>query len=158
MNAIQPNRENTNKNIVRRIYDECLNHGRLATVDELIAPEFVNPGPNYGPGPEGYKMLVRTLRNAFPDIHFTLHQLIAEGDFVAVRWTWEGRHEGAFMNLPATHKRTRQDGFVMYRLENGKVAELNLLLDRLGMLQQLGVMPELPGIPKPPAPQSADSK
>jgi steroid delta-isomerase-like uncharacterized protein len=139
--------EKANKAAVRRLYDECLNQGKFEAADVMIAPGFIAPGPDGGAGPAGFKSNAMRLRTAFPDVHFTLHDLIAENDCVALHWTWEGTHRGTFANIPATGKRARQEGMVMYHFEAGKVAAAKLIFDRLGVFQQLDALPELAGVP-----------
>jgi predicted ester cyclase len=94
--------EADNKARFRRAYEEMLSRGDLSTVDELIAPDFLNheapPGMNRGP--ESMRGLVNMLRTAFPDLHFTIEELIAEGDIVAGRLTMRGPHRGPFMGIP----------------------------------------------------------
>ena len=155
MNSHELNEEETNKNVVRRIYQECLNEGKLEVAEQMIAPGFVSPGPDGGTGPEAFKTTASRLRNAFPDIHFNLQDLTAENDRVALRWTWEGTHLGAFMRFPPTGKRVRQEAQVMYRLAAGKIVSAVIQVDRLGFLQQLGVLPEIPGILGAPQPATA---
>lgn len=147
MNRPQLNVEEDNKSAVRRLYQECFNAQKYEVADELISPQLVNPGPDGGTGPAGFKANAARLLNAFPDVQFTVHDLIAENDQVAVCWTWEGTHRGVFNNIPPTDRRVRQEGMVMYRLEGGKVTGSKVIFDRLGVFQQLGVTPEKPAAP-----------
>lgn len=142
MNPSQLNLEETNQAAVRRLYDECLNQGKFEAADQFISPAFTGLGPDGGAGPAGFKAVVTRLRTGFPDIHFTLHDLFAANNRVALRWTWEGTHRGPFMNFPPTEKRVRQEGIVLYRFEGGQVVEARVQFDRLGFLQQLGILPE----------------
>jgi steroid delta-isomerase-like uncharacterized protein len=141
----------TNKTVSRRFLEEAWNKGNLAVLDEIIATDHVNSGPNTIPGlpngPEGVKQLVTTYRNAFPDVHFTIDEQIAEGDKVVTRWSEEGTHEGELAGLPATGKSTNVTGIAVYRIANGKIAESWLIFDQFGLMQQLGVipMPEVAG-------------
>ncbi len=88
--------EAANKAQFRRAYEELLNQGILAVADELIAPDFLNheapPGRNRGP--ESMRQLTTMLRTAFPDLRFTIEELVAEGDTVAGRLTMSGTHQG----------------------------------------------------------------
>lgn len=146
--------EEANRTAVARLYSEAFNQGKLEIADQLISPDFTVPGPNGGgTGPEGFKANARQLLAGFPDIHFTVHDLVAENDRVAVYWTWMGTHRGTFAAIPPTGKPVRQEGMVMYRFEDGKVAEAKVLFDRLGVFQQLGTFPESLG--KPPAAKAA---
>ena len=134
-----------NKAIVRRIFEEAFGKGNLAVLDEIIAPDQVNGGPGalpgMPPGPEGNKMLITAYRNAFPDIHFTIDEQVAEGNTVVTRWTAHGTHNGELAGLPPTGKSATVVGMGVDRIENGKIVESWGLFDQFGMLQQLGVIP-----------------
>jgi len=135
----------TNKTVSRRFFDEVFGKGKLAVADELIAKDHVNSGPGTLPGlptgPEGTKQFVTMYRNAFPDVHFTIDEQIAEGDKVVTRWTGHGTHQGELMGIPATGKSSTVTGIVVDRLANGKIAESWGIFDQFGMMQQLGVIP-----------------
>ena len=133
-----------NKAIIRRLFKEAFEQGNLAVLDEIIAPNQVNGGPGALPGmpsgPEGTKMLITAYRNAFPDLHFTIDEQIAEGNTVVTRWTAQGTHNGELAGLPATGKPATVVGMGVDRVENGKIVESWGLFDQFGMLQQLGVI------------------
>ena len=97
-----------NKAIIRRLFEEAFGQGNLDMLDEIIAPNQVNGGPGALPGmpsgPEGNKMLLSAYRNAFPDLHFTIEEQIAEGNTVVTRWTAQGTHKGELAGLPPTGK------------------------------------------------------
>lgn len=137
----------TNKSIVRRLFEDAFDQGNLAVLDEIIAPDQVNGGPGALPGmpsgPEGSKMLISAYRNAFPDLHFTIDEQIAEGDTVVTRWTAHGTHNGEFAGISPTGKSATVVGIGVDRVENGKIVESWGLFDQFGMLQQLGVIPAL---------------
>lgn len=134
-----------NKAIIRRFFEEAFEKGNLAVLDEIVAPNQVNGGPGALPGmpsgPEGSKMLVSAYRNAFPDLHFTIEEQIAEGNTVVTRWSAHGTHQGELGGLPATGKVAIVVGLGVDRIENGKIVESWGLFDQFGMLQQLGVIP-----------------
>jgi steroid delta-isomerase-like uncharacterized protein len=134
-----------NKAIIRRLFEEAFEQGNLAVLDEIIAPNQVNGGPSALPGmpsgPEGNKMLITAYRNAFPDLHFTIDEQIAEGNTVVTRWTAHGTHKGELAGLPPTGKPATVVGLGVDRVENGKIVESWGLFDQFGMLQQLGVIP-----------------
>jgi steroid delta-isomerase-like uncharacterized protein len=134
-----------NKAIVRRIFEEAFGQGNLAVLDDIIAPDQVNGGPGalpeMPPGPEGNKMLITAYRNAFPDLHFTVDEQIAEGNMVVTRWTAHGTHNGELAGIPPTGKRATVVGMGVDRVENGKIVASWGLFDQFGMLQQLGVIP-----------------
>jgi steroid delta-isomerase-like uncharacterized protein len=134
----------TNKAQFRRIYEEMFNKGDLAIVDDLVAPDAVNheapPGmPNRGP--ESARQVVMMLRTAFPDLHFTIEELVAEGDTVAGRVTMSGTHLGPFQGIPATGRSFEQAQTHFVRFREGFAIEHRAVRDDLGMMRQLGVIP-----------------
>ena len=139
-----------NKTVARRAYDafnQGLRTGNLAALDEVIAANMVdhNPAPGQGPGLEGAKQVFTQFFAAFPDLQFTVEDMIAEGDKVASRITARGTHKGDFQGIPATGKQVMQTGIDILRIAGGKVVERWGQFDDLGMLQQLGVVPPPPG-------------
>ena len=135
----------TNKTVSRRFFEEVWNKGDLAVLNEILTEDHVNSGPGTPPelptGPEGTKQLVTMYRNAFPDVHFTIDEQLAEGEKVLTRWTGQGTHQGELQGLPATGKSSTISGIVIDRIVNGKIAESWGLFDNFSMLQQLGVIP-----------------
>ena len=129
-----------NKATARRLYEEVINQGKLETADELLAPDAPSH-TGVPPGPEGLKRHVSMLRAAFPDLHHSIEDVIAEGDKVVVRTTCTGTHVGDFLGIPPTGRRFTQEHIHILRLEQGKVAEHWAQMDKVGMMQQLGVMP-----------------
>jgi steroid delta-isomerase-like uncharacterized protein len=134
-----------NKAIARRFLEEVFGQGKLAVVDEIVAPDHFDHGPNtlpgMPPGPEGSKLLVTVYRNAFPDIHFTIDEQIAEGDKVVTRWTGHATHKGELAGIPATGKSATVTGIGVDRIVNGKIVESWGIFDQFGMMQQLGIIP-----------------
>jgi steroid delta-isomerase-like uncharacterized protein len=134
-----------NKTIVRRALEEPWT-GNLDVVDELIASNFVgydpaSPEPLHGP--EGVKEFISSYRAAFPDARITVEQQLAEGDFVATRWSGRGTHEGELMGVSPTGKQVTVSGLTISRLEGGKIVEEFQNWDTFGMMQQLGAVPAL---------------
>jgi predicted ester cyclase len=112
----------SNKSIVARLYNECLNGRKWNLVEELLAPDFVN----HLAGTRGREAFLRTakaLSDAFDGMHFTIEDLFGEGDRVAVRWTLRGRHVGKFQTYEPTGKPSEQKTNVIYRVEGGKLME-----------------------------------
>jgi steroid delta-isomerase-like uncharacterized protein len=136
-----------NKAVSKRILEEVFNQGKLQLIDELVAPNFVLNDPSVPggkvTGTQGYRQFVEMYRTAFPDIHFTIHDQIAEGDKVVTRYTGTGTHKGALMGIAPTGKHATVTGINFDRYQNGKVVESWANYDTLGMLQQLGVVPVL---------------
>lgn len=130
-----------NKSIVRRWVEEGWNKGNAALIDELFTPNFyqhetepesVNSREALKPFYAGY---------LFPDLQFTIEDLIAEGDKVVWRFKATGNNSGPFMGGPATGKSVAVTGTITFRLENSRMAEAWLNLDVLGLLQQVGIIP-----------------
>lgn len=132
----------SNTTMMRRIIEEVWNRGNFALVDELVAVDNVgHMPPNENHGPEAYKQYFAMLRAAFPDIHFTIEDQIAEGDRVVTRWSARATHKGAYQGIPPTGRQGVVTGITIYRLANGKFVEGWTNLDELGMLRQLGILP-----------------
>lgn len=131
-----------NKTNVLRIPLEVFNQGNLAAADEVMAPDYIAHAParTIG-GVASFKAFAQAFRTAFPDLHYTIDDVLAEGDRVVVRATVHGTHQGAFMGMPATGKSATWSEIHIARLNDGKVVEHWVNQDRMGMLQQLGVIP-----------------
>ena len=128
------------KAIFRRIVEEGFNKGNLAIVDELVATNHVNHADNVH-GPEEYKQFITMYRTAFPDLHMTIEDQIAEGDKVVNRWTSRGTHKGNLMGIPPTGKQITMTGMYVAQIVGGKIVQEWGNFDALGMMQQLGVGP-----------------
>lgn len=133
-----------NKALVRRLYDEVLNAGRLDLIDELVTPDFVDHEefPGSSPGREGAKEFFAMLRTAFPDLRFTVEDMLAEGDRVAVRLTLQGTHQGPFLDMGPTGRPLKVQGIDILRLAGGQLAEHWGVTDQMSMMQQLGAIPD----------------
>jgi len=132
-----------NKAVVSMFVEEVINQGRLERADDLVAMDFVelDPLPGQRQGREGLKEVIGQMRSAFPDIHWVLDEMVAEDDKVFSRFTWSGTHRGAFLGIPATGRSIRVTGMVLDRIAEGKMAESRILMDRLSLMQQMGVIP-----------------
>lgn len=132
-----------NKPIDIRFYEEVWNQGNYAFVDEVTAGDYVyhELTDEIFVGVESVKRNVAMVREAFPDIHFTIEDQIAEGDRVVTRWTARGTHVGPFERIPPTGKKAIVAGISISRMTNGKFVEGWTSLDRLGLLQQLDALP-----------------
>lgn len=130
-----------NKLLADRVWEEVWHRGDLERIDELFAPDFVRHDPGRElHGPEQNRQFIKVLRAAFPDLHFTVLDQIAEGDRVAVRFRFQGTHLGDFQGVPPTRKQVAYSGILIYRITNGKIAEQWTELDLQGLLEQLGGM------------------
>jgi predicted ester cyclase len=134
-----------NKRLVRRLIEEDLNTGDPATSDEIIHPDFydaTNP-PGMQHGIEGHKQIVALFHRAFPDQCWTITDMIAEGDKVAIQVRFEGTHLGDFFGMPPTHRHVSCTGIHIVRIADGKIIEHQGVNDDLGLMRQLGVIPEM---------------
>jgi steroid delta-isomerase-like uncharacterized protein len=133
-----------NKNVIRRFTEEVLNEGRFEQLDELVLEDFVelDPLPGQSQGREGLREVIRQMRGAFPDMHWVIEEMIGEADRVCTRFTWTGTQRGPFLGVPATGRCITVKGVVIDRLSAGKMADSRILMDTLGMMQQLGVLPD----------------
>jgi steroid delta-isomerase-like uncharacterized protein len=131
-----------NKAIVLRHWEEVVSKGNLDLIDEIFAPDFVaHEAAQDIREPEGVRQFIILLRAAFPDLHVTVEDVLAEGDKVVQRWSGHGSHQGELMGLPPSGKRISVAGITISRFEGGKVAEEWELYDMMGMMQQLGALP-----------------
>jgi len=132
-----------NKLVVREFIEETLNKGNVDAAGDYVADNVVElvPFPGQGPGLAGLKDVLRGMRIAFPDLHWTIEEQIAEADKVLTRFIWAGTHKAEFLGVPATGQQVSVWGMVIDRLENGKIKETRILMDALGLMQQLGVLP-----------------
>jgi steroid delta-isomerase-like uncharacterized protein len=133
----------TNTALVGRLADEVLTRHNLAALDEIFHADYVedDPPPGMGPGLEGLRQWLAMWIEAFPDVRWTVEEQIADQDRVWSRSTWHGTHQGPFLGVPATGKSVTVAAWTIDRFEAGKIAESRIIMDALGMMQQLGVIP-----------------
>ena len=127
-----------NKATLKRMYDEVYNTGDLSKVPELISPEYQHGDFK---GQEGWGQLVSMFRSAFPDLHFTIDQIIGEGDTLAYRITGEGTHQGAFLTFEPTGKKIKWTQSLFSDFKDEKLLSSIATTDMLGILQQMGYLP-----------------
>jgi steroid delta-isomerase-like uncharacterized protein len=132
-----------NKRFIQRFVEEVINKKNLDAIDELVAKNFVEhvPFPGQGPGPEGLKYVIAAFLSAFPDIHWMIEEQVAEAEKVVSRFTMTGTHQGEFLGIPATGKSVNVWGVVIDVVRDGKFAESRIIMDTLGLMQQLVVIP-----------------
>jgi predicted ester cyclase len=132
-----------NKALIRRLFEEGLNQNQPSVFDELIAPSFViyDAPPGKPHGGEGFRQVVAMFRAAFPDLHVTFEEELADGDFVIHRGYVTGTHQGEFQGIPPTGKQVKMKTLDIWRVANGKAVENWVQMDMLGLMQQLGVIP-----------------
>jgi steroid delta-isomerase-like uncharacterized protein len=132
-----------NKVVMRR-FVEFINTGSEELAQELISPDavFHVPGrPEPMRGPAGYLAVVGMMRSGFPDIQWTLEEMISEDDKVAARFTMRGTHHGSFFGVPPTGKTIAVQAMNFYRLSGGQFVEERGQPDLLGLLMQIGAVP-----------------
>ena len=135
----ESDRRTMNQDLVRKLY-ESINTGRIEDIKALLDKDVEG-------GSEQFLANITSLREGFPDIRFTIEDLIAEGDRVAVRWEWTATHTGTFRGVAPTNKRIENAGIAIYQFRDGRIIRNWVQTDRLGALQQMGVLPS-PGSPR----------
>ena len=145
MQAIQVNRTEKNKEIVRRFVKEVWNDGRLDVADDVLAANYIehpstpdSSKKDEPHGPDVMKRFVQMFRGAFPDMIFTIEHMVAEDDKVAIHLVGRGTHQGELHGLPATGKRVTIGGAAIHRIEDNKIVETYQVVDRLSLREQLG--------------------
>jgi steroid delta-isomerase-like uncharacterized protein len=132
-----------NKSLCKRFIEEVWNNRKTSAIDELVAANYtphVTSGPDFGRGPESVRKTIGYYTAAFPDTHFTIDDVIAEGDRVVARWTVRATHRGEFEGIAPTGKSVTVTGTTVMRIENGKLAEGWQNFDALGLMQQIGAV------------------
>ncbi len=114
-----------NKDLVRRLFEEVFPAGDPAGVRELVAPATIdhNPMPGQPAGVEGIEYVMATLLTAYPDLRFTVDDLVAEADRVAIQWTMRGTHMGPMLDQAPSNQPVSQTAIVIFRIADGKIAE-----------------------------------
>ncbi len=117
-----------NETLAHRFHMDIFEKGNLTVADELVAPDFVIHFPGLPPEllhrPEGVKKYATMIRTAFPKLHLTHDDTIAAGDKVVIRWTARGTHQGELMGIAPTGKQVTITGSDIFRLSQGKLAEM----------------------------------
>ena len=139
-----------NRQVISAFIEDILKRGNFERAVDLVHENFVelDPFPGQKQGREGLVEIIAHMRTAFPDMHWKVSETVAEGEKVVSRFTWTGTHRDTFLGILATGKPVEVKGVVIDRLESGKMADSRILIDTLGLLQQLGV------VPPPPTPGS----
>ncbi len=132
--------------LIKRFYEDVIGGGDLGLVDELTADGFVDHEeglPGQPPGKEGVKFFVNAFRGAFPDIRAkTIEPTLAAGNLEAAYVVLTGTHKGELMGVAATDRTVEIESIDIIRVEDGKVAEHWGVTDTMGLMQQLGALPE----------------
>jgi steroid delta-isomerase-like uncharacterized protein len=134
MNTIQQN-----KNVVTRLYAQILNHRQFDKLEEVISSDYTGVGGTKGY--DAFKQPVMAVIKALPDAKWSIEELVADEHKVVLRWKVTGTHTGPFQNFPATGKAIASEGIGFFDLADGTIISSRVMTDRLGFLQQLGVLP-----------------
>jgi steroid delta-isomerase-like uncharacterized protein len=139
----QPMTTDRTESLIRRIFDEAFNQGDLAVLDELLPPDHFNHNAFGGTpnGPKDLKWLITMFRTAFPDLHCTIEDEIREGNKFAAHWTMRGTHRGLFLGNRPTGRQVEARGMIFAHTANSRIVEDWTLVDQMGILQQLGLIP-----------------
>jgi len=133
----------TNKQLVRRYFDEAINEQNVDVLNELLSSDFKSYLPNGDfVGAEQYGQMLGMSLAAFPDLQVTVLDQVAEGDKVVTRWQAHGTQAGPFAGLPPTGKEVAVTAMHIHRLENGRFLEHWEEFDMLSLMQQVGAIPQ----------------
>ncbi len=132
------------KSLAQRFTDDVINGRDLdVALAEMVVEDFVeqNPLPGQGPGRAGLAGVLAGMFAAFPDLYWTLHETIAEGERIMSFSTWTGTHHGEFLGIPATGRSVTVEAWTLDRYRDGQLTESRIIMDVAGLLIQLGVIP-----------------
>lgn len=133
--------KNTLAVVIERYFNELFNQGRVDLVDDLLDPAYVNhsPGsPDLPTGREGVKIVVKVLRDAFPDLRYTIEDMVVGEGAVAVRTTMRGTHRGSFFGLAPTGRTFEVQQFTIERFKGARIVAHHRLTDEASLMRQLG--------------------
>lgn len=131
------------KTAARNFIEKGLNQKDLSAFETYFSPDLTDHAlpPGLPPGREGRKIFASALLAAFPDLQVDVEDLVAEGEKLVTRYSVRGTHKGDLMGIPATGKEISITGIAVDRFENGLSVEHWEIIDQLGLMQQLGVVP-----------------
>jgi steroid delta-isomerase-like uncharacterized protein len=134
MSAVQKNKE-----VILKLYEQSLNKKNMGLLKDFVSENYT--GLQGKKGVPAFEEPIAPLFKAFPDIQWKLDDVIAEGDQVAVKWSWQGTHTAQIANFTATGKTVSNTGMAVFEFKDGKIINSKVLTDRLGFLQELGALP-----------------
>jgi steroid delta-isomerase-like uncharacterized protein len=132
----------TNQELVERLASEVLTRHNLAALENFFHADYVEavPAPGMGPGVEGLRQWLQMWIQAFPDARWTVEEQIADDNQVWSRSTWHGTHKGSFLGISATGREVSVSAWTIDRIIDGRIAHSRLIMDTLGLMQQLGAI------------------
>lgn len=137
--------------LILRWFEEVWNKGRMEAIGEMCRPDAIGHGQaqhKLDIGLHEFRQFALDLRAAFPDIHITIHETLAQGDKVVARWSATMTHTGPFLGIAATGKKAEVTGTSIQRIVDGKIAEGWDNWDQLGLLVQIGAVPAAQFVPE----------
>jgi steroid delta-isomerase-like uncharacterized protein len=138
------------KRIFVRFAHEAWDKGSTDVVFETFAPEYhahaTDPAHDIY-GPDGHAEFITGFREAFPDVHVDVHHLVVENDLIVAHMSWSGTHLASYQGMPATGRSIAVQVIGINRFVGDKIVEAWGVVDMLGMLQQLGMIPAPSGAP-----------
>lgn len=140
----------SNKNLIRTLTERAFNDGALSDLDRQFTADYVvhAPGvPPLPPGPEAFRMAVQLWRDAFPDIHVTVEDVVGEGEEVYARFTTRGTHQGHLMGIPPTGRQVTIHEMSCHRVVDGMVVESWIGDNVPNILHQIGALARVGGGP-----------
>jgi steroid delta-isomerase-like uncharacterized protein len=134
-----------NRTTIRHFLEELFNQQDMSAIDRYLASEYVDHvvPPGVPPTRDGFRQFISMFFVALPDFHYTIDDVLADGDKVAVRLTAQGTQQGEFMGIPPTGKQATWGEMHIGRMQDGKIVEHWGQVDNMSMLQQLGVIPTM---------------
>jgi steroid delta-isomerase-like uncharacterized protein len=133
----------TQRELIQHYFDRLFNEGRVELVNELLHPEYVNHSPGWPElprGREGVAIVVQAMRRAFPDLHYTIEDLIEQDGAVAVRARARGTHRGEFLGKPGTGRTFDVSQITIERFRDGKIVGHHRVTDELALQRQIGIV------------------
>ena len=133
-----------NRDLSNRFIEEVINGRKLSLIDETVAEEFVYIDSTIGTvkGRDSLKEMLTRMFSSFPDLVWTVEQYLSEGDTIVTHYSVTGTQDGEYRSIPAMHKKITVQGVSINKIIDGKLAETRMLRDDLGLMRQLGVIPE----------------
>jgi len=133
-----------NRDLSNRFIEEVINGRKLSLIDETVAEDFVYIDSTIGTvkGRDSLKEMLTRMFSSFPDLVWTVEQYLSEGDTIVTHYSVTGTQDGEYRSIPAMHKKITVQGVSINKIIDGKLAETRMLRDDLGLMRQLGVIPE----------------
>jgi steroid delta-isomerase-like uncharacterized protein len=133
----------TNQELIKRLALEVLTNHNLDKLEHFFHADYVeaDPAPGMGEGVQGMRQWLGMWIEAFPDARWTVEEQISDDNQVWSRSTWRGTHKGDFLGIPATGREVSVSAWTIDRITDGRIAHSRLIMDALGLMQQLGAIP-----------------